>query len=221
MGPRLDADLYEDSRPDLLQSVTGILPEMAGSHVLLGRVGYRSVQRLVLAETNGGVTVGLWPAELKPHALYLYSDSRADRFVGVADEGGWLVQPNPHIAFWLAPVHQRLYLDPSLELRPYVELWEGPGHSWIGGHLRDDLDGSLWPWLKDRGLASDADDGSFEQFLRILASRPQAHLRAGLYAKRIWSQEEVAMRSTSLASEIRTEVNRLLMAIGEPRLPAG
>jgi len=52
--------------------------------------------------------------------------------------------------------------------------------------------------------------------------RRQAHLRAGLYAKREWSREEIAGWPTSqVASEVRAEFNRVLQPIGEPKLPAG
>ncbi len=68
-----------------------------------------------------------------------------------------------------------------------------------------------------------ADDPVLGEFLLLLNSlNRQAHMRAGLYAKREWPREEVEARSTSqLAAEIRAEVNRVLQAIGEPSLPAG
>jgi hypothetical protein len=88
----------------------------------------------VLEDVNGGILAGLWPGELKPHAKYLYSNHRAEEFVSAASEGGWSVHPNAHIAFFQAPSHQRLYLDPVMNLRQYVDLWEGPGWERIGGY---------------------------------------------------------------------------------------
>jgi hypothetical protein len=225
MGAEFGATRYGDPddvrRPELLRQVTGISPEAAGMHVLLRRAGYRSVQRLVLLEVNGGIRAALWPGELKPHAKYLYSDHRAERFVSVALQGAWSVRPNPHIAFFQAPPHQRLYLDPIVDLRQYVELWEGPGWERIRGYSQEELTASLWPWLKERGCATAADDPVFGEFLRLLGGRRLAHLRPGLRAEHVWLRNEVAALSASqLAAEVRAEVNRVLQAIGEPRLPA-
>jgi len=85
------------ARPDLLRQVTGISPDAVGKHAFLKDAGYKSVQRLVLEEVNGGILAGLWLGELKSHAKYLYSNHRAEEFVSAASEGGWSVHPNAHI----------------------------------------------------------------------------------------------------------------------------
>jgi hypothetical protein len=140
--------------------------------------------------------------------------------VDLASEAGWSVYTTPHIAFWQAPAHQRLYLEPRIDLKQYVELWKGSGWSKIGGHPSEDLRGTLWRWLKEQGCASAADDSARDDFLKILAGRQQVHLRPGLYLKREWSVGEVSAWSTvRLATEVRTEVNRALGGIGEPMLP--
>jgi len=223
IGPRLDVHLYDVPNTDLVQRVTGIRPESASGHVSLKDAGFKSIQRLVLANANGGIVAGLWPGELMPHAQFLYSHQRAERLVRAAQEGGWIVRPNPHIGFWQAPTRQRLYLDPTIEVDPYVELWEGPGWGRFGGYSLEELTRSAWPWLKEQGLAEAKDDSVLGEFLLLLSKlkRP-AHLRAGLYAKREWSREELAAWPTSqVASEVRDAVNTLLVAIGEPRFPTG
>jgi hypothetical protein len=227
IGPRVDADLYEVPSSDLVkqvtQQVTGIRPEAASGHAFLKEAGFKSIQRLMLADANGGIVAGLCPGELMRDAQFLYSEHRAEVFVSAAEAGGWLVRPTPHIGFWQSPARQRLYLDPTLALGQYVELWEGPGWGRFGGYSLEDLKRSVWPWLKGQGLATDADDPVLDEFLVLLTSlRRQAHLRAGLYAKREWSREEIAGWPTSqVASEVRAEFNRVLQPIGEPKLPAG
>lgn len=81
----------------------------------------------------------------------------------------------------------------------------------------------MWPWLKEQELATDADDPVFGEFVVSLSRlRRQAHLRAGLYAKREWSSEDIArLPDPQIASEIRAELNRVLGSIGEPTLPVG
>ena len=132
------------------------------------------------------------------------------------------VDPNAHVAFFQAPSHQRLYLDPVMNLRQYVDLWEGPGWERIGGYSQGKLTASLWPWLKEQGCATAADDSVFGEFLRLLGGRRAAHLRPGLRAERMWPRGEVAARpALQLAADVRAEVNRVLRVIGEPSLPAG
>jgi hypothetical protein len=77
----------------------------------------------VLADANGGIVAGLWPGELMRDAQFLYSENRAEAFVTAAEASGWLVRPTPHVAFWQSPPRQRLYLDPTIGLGRYVELW--------------------------------------------------------------------------------------------------
>lgn len=177
-------------------------------------------QRLVPADVNGGIVLGLFPGELKATAQFIYAHHRAEAFVS-AKEGGWRVRPTPHIGFWQAPPRQRLYLDPRIDLERYVALWQGPGWGRFGGYSLEELTRSVWPWLKDQGLAAQEDDAVFGEFLLFLTKlKRQAHLRAGLYAKREWKREEIAAWATPrLASEVRRAVNSVLGAIGEPRFP--
>jgi hypothetical protein len=221
IGPRDDVSIYEVPPTGLLQQITGISVEAEGKHAFLEDAGYKTVQRLTILGVSGGVLAHLFPGELKALAQHLYSDHRAERFVSAALAGGWLVRPNPHIAFFQAPVHQRLYLEPTIDLDQYVRLWEGSGLERIGGYWQGDLTESLWPWLKEQGCAKAEDDAVFGEFLQLLGDRRQAHLRPGLRAERQWPREEVVARGTSLAADVRAEVNRVLQAIDEPRLPAG
>ncbi len=159
LRPRPDRDLYEGvERPELLRQVTGLTPD--GNHVFLQDAGFKSLQRLVFADINGGVLVALYPGELKPHAIYLYSDRHAEAFVGAASEGGWDVESNPHLAFFQAPAHQRLYMEPTIDLAQYVDLWQGPGRERIGGYWPEELRQSLWPWLKEQGVRRAKTTGS-------------------------------------------------------------
>ena len=223
IGPRQDEHLYDVPNVDLAQRVTGIEPERVSGHPFLKDAGFRSLQRLVLADVNGGIVVGLLPGELTANARFLYSDGRAQTFVRKAEEGGWQVDPNPHIGFWQAPVRQRLYLETKLDPMSYVALWQDPKDRHFGGYWPDELARSVWPWLKDQRLATPADDPVFGEFLLLLnKQKRQAHLRAGLRANRNWSREDVAATTASqLALEVRDAVNALLGAIGEPAFPIG
>lgn len=217
IGPG-DIDLYESPRPELLRRIAGVEPEPAGTHVMLASFGIRSTQRLALSDVGGGVVVAFWPAELKPQAEYLYSDGRGSAMVSAAVERGWKVWAVPQLAFRSSPPSRRLYMEPDIDPAEYVRRWEGLDARWIGQHDREELRPVVWPWLKERGYASDADDGVLEQFLPILGRRP-AHLRPALRFHRRWDRNELAsLPEDEVARIARDEVNAVLGAAGEPPL---
>jgi hypothetical protein len=224
MAARIGADdlvFFETPRPDLLREVSGIEPEAPGTHVLLdGDAHVRSTQRLALADFGGGVVVGLWPAELKSQAEYLYRDGRASAMIAAARERRWTVEGSPQLAFYNSRPAQRLYLRPTVSAEEYVRRWEGGDGRRIGQHSRDEVQRSLWPWLKERGYASASDDGVLDDFLAILGRRP-AHLRPGMRLRRHWDAgalRELGGRA-EIARAIRRDVNLILGAAGEPVLP--
>ena len=216
-----ESHLFTTPRPGLLREVSGIEPGAGGLSVFLEEHGVRSTQRLSLADVGGGVVVGLWPAELKPQAQYLYADGRAGALIAAARKRRWSVEANPHLAFHTAPGERRLYLNPEVDAGDYARRWEAEDGGWIGQYTADEVRATLWPWLKERRYAEDADDELLEAFLPLLGRRA-AHLRAGLKLLRRWDPEAVrdlGGRSV-LAPVIRSDVDRILGAAGEPPLPA-
>ena len=92
-------DLRGDPRPELLTSVARVQPEPGCDWVHLGRLGFRSTQRLWIGDVPGGVMAGTWPAELKPQARYLYGRGLGSALVAAAKRSrvdGRAVAP-PHI----------------------------------------------------------------------------------------------------------------------------
>jgi O-acetyl-ADP-ribose deacetylase len=160
-----------------------------------------------------------WPAEMKPQALYLYSQGRAQRLLEAAEAGGWHVDPRPHLAFRNAGARLRLYINPTMSARDYVEGWSGPDLGRLGAHPPDTVRAELWPWLRTRRYASGEDDELLEPFLRRLGKR-DAHLRPGLRLLRRWPINEVASLEErgGLVSTLRDEVNRILCSVGDPAL---
>ena len=153
-------DLLGDPRPELLIDVARVQPGPGRDWVDLGRLGFRSTQRLWIGDVAGGVAVATWPAELKPQACYLYCGGLGSALVAAAIERGWAVEPSPHIAFRTASAGRRLYMRPSVAPLDYVACWEDEDAlSRIGGnYARWAVEHELWPWLKQRGFADDGDD---------------------------------------------------------------
>jgi len=212
--------VHASPRPDLLRLATGIEPEPSLDHVRLDRHSdIRSTQRIAVADVGGSVIAGFWPAELKPQAQYLYSRDRGRALIQEARARGWSVTPSPHLAFYTSPPHQRLYMTPDLAAEEYARRWEGPDGDMIGQHEREEVRQTVWPWLKERGYASDKHDDVLEEFLGILGRR-EAHLRPGFRVKRQWPSAEVRARSAhQLAAAIRQDLEAILGAAGEPALP--
>ena len=117
-------DLFGEPRPELLTEVARVQPEADGEWVHLGRLGFRSTQRLRISDLAGGVAIATWPAELAPQARYLYGRGLGSALVAVAIERGWMVEPSPHIAYHTAPPSRRLYMRPSIAPFEYAARWE-------------------------------------------------------------------------------------------------
>jgi hypothetical protein len=153
--------------------VTGVEPEQSGRYARLKGAGVRSTQRLGLGDVGGGVAVFTWPAELREQARYLYNGRRGPRLLQAAAAGGWDVDTRPHLGFWLSRGVDRLYVNPapSMTVELYVVRWAGPDGEKIGGHHVDAVRDELWPWLLERGYATDDDTELVEPFLERVAAR--------------------------------------------------
>ena len=209
IGPD-DLDIYESPRPSLLREISGLEPVEKGSHVLLEAV--RSTQRLAAGDVGGTVWLGLWPAELKEQAVYLYGRHLARPMLSSALSQGWTAAATPQLAFRNSQSALRLYLAVDTDPLEYARRWEDGDLSWVGAHSRADVNRKVWPWLKSRGYASDEDDRVLEDWLTSCLGRRDAFLRPGLRLKRRCEPED------SPAS-LRREINAILAAAGEPSLP--
>lgn len=217
------SDLHLLDTPDdgLLREVTGFDLEPSGHALLDEGAGVRSTQRLALGNVGGGIVVFTWPAELQPQAKYLYKGDRARRLLAAAAEGNWEVDPRPHLAFWLSSPEERVYLNPTLEPKEYVECWSGPDRSYIRQHDAASVRTELWPWLLERGYASPEDEPMLGPYLNRLKTRKRpAHLRPGLRLLRRWNRDDVdALKDqNALAGEIRNAINHLLESVDDPPL---
>ena len=115
-------------------------------------------------------------------------------------------------------------MKPGVDALDYAARWERGDLRRVGQHTAAEVRRVLWPWLKQRGYASDRDDPVLEEFLtRQLGKRP-AYLRAGLRLKGRWDADADAVARAGgrrgLAATIRADVNAILGAAGEPPLPA-
>lgn len=227
----------------LLREATGIKPERAGLvHVRLDTaLGVASLQRAALdvEDTRTGapsrahpeeheqagerLTLHLWPGELKRQAEHLYSHGHAESLCELLEREGedWRVQPQPLLGFRNAPVRTRVYLTCELDPAEYARRWQGEDWKKVGAHHRNHIRPDLWPWLLERGYASERDAARLDPFLHALGRR-FAHLRPSIHVSRSWSwgQAEVLDDEGRLPGEIRDALNNVLSLLDEPLLPS-
>jgi hypothetical protein len=209
----------------LLREATGIVPERAGLvHVRLDvALGVACLQRAALDIEEERLTLHLWPGELKAQAEHLYAGGHAENLCELLDEddcGAWQVKPQPLLGFRNAPVRTRVYLTCGLDPAEYVRRWQGEDWKQVGAHHRNKIRGELWPWLLERGYASEHDTARLDQFLHALGRR-FAHLRPSIHLSRSWDWNEAERLDDEglLPGEIHDALNRVLGLLEEPQLP--
>jgi hypothetical protein len=207
----------------LLREATGIVPERAGLvHVRLDvALGVSSLQRAVLDIEDERLTLHLWPGELKAQAEHLYAGGHAESLCELLgqDGGAWQVEPQPLLGFRNAPVRTRVYLTCRLDPAEYARRWQGEDWKQVGAHHRNHILPDLWPWLLERGYASERDRARLDPFLHALGRR-FAHLRPTIHVSRSWGWNEAERLDDEglLRGEIHEALNRVLGLLEEPRL---
>lgn len=218
-----ELDLIGDPYPQLLIDVARVQPQPSGEWVHLeNRLGFRSTQRLRISALADSVVVTTWPAELARQATYLYRRGLGSALVAAARERGWTVEPSPHIAYYSASPSRRLYMKPLVTPLEYVACWEDEDAlARVGNHTRENVEHELWPWLKQRKFADDADDTVLARFLDELPHRLAAQLRPGLRFRRVWTPAETTELDSTLAEAIRSDFDAVFAVADEPALSTG
>ena len=207
----------------LLREATGVRPERAGLvHVRLDlALGVASLQRAALDIDEERLTLHLWPGELKPQAEHLYSAGHAASLCELlkVEEENWLLQPQPLLGFRNAPVRTRLYMTCNLDPAEYARRWQGEDWKKVGAHHRNHIRDELWPWLIERGYASERDAARLEPFMHALGRR-FAHLRPSIHVSRSWEWSEAERLDDEglLPGQIRDALNRVLTLLDEPNV---
>jgi hypothetical protein len=211
----------------LLRRATGVEEVRPGGSggaeaMLDAALGTRCVQRLMLSREGDELVLAIAAGELKPQALAFYGSARAARAVTLANREGWTASPSLYLGYRGAQTQaQRLYPTCRLSLDEYVRRWSEEDQEHIGAYRHDKVRTELWPWLKERGYASQEDDRHLDEFLDGLGRR-DAHLRPRVEITRrwAWAEAEQLDEREQLASELREATAELLSALKEPSLPS-
>ena len=226
MTARIGADgleIFGAPRPELLADVVPVQLEQGGEWADIedcqDRPGFRSTQRLWISDVADGVAVATWPAEKGTQARYLYGRKLGSALVTAATNRGWKVEPSPHLAFFNSPPSSRLYMEClSIEPLDYVAYWEEKGALSRVRYAPEDVEHSLWPWLKERGLANDDDDTELRRFLDEVLHMPKVDMRPGLRFRRVWTFAQMAELGSAFGETIRLEFDAVFAAAHEPSL---
>lgn len=207
-----------------MHDVRPVMPPAVGGVTMLDdAIGTVSTQRLCLEQQGDTLILRTWLAELKPQAKALYRTERAPRLIKLLSEpdAAWHARPNVHLAFRNAAAPLRLYPHCHLDPIQYIVRWSGDDFALVGGHPREDLRSTLWPWLQRRQYAGPEDDDQVDGFLDRLGHR-DVHLRPSLEVTRFWRWVEAVELDERgrLNADVRSAVADLLSTLNEP-LPPG
>jgi hypothetical protein len=209
--------MREGDLPSALTEATGLPLEGRGLHVK--PPGARCIQRLSIRLDGDRVTLSTFPAELQDQARAFYGDpSHVARVLDLAASEPWRVRPNGHLSYWLAAPERRWYFaHGTLGAADYMHRWQEDLPA-VHAYHRGDVITELWPWLLRRGYVGEEDRPAMEEFLA--RSRPDVHLRPGVWISRRWALVEAQRlhEGGALAREIRAAVDVLLATLGEPPL---
>jgi hypothetical protein len=208
-----DLDLFVSGHEALLRAISGIAPSSTRPHVLLKPHGVRSMQRLAAGDLGGRPLLALWPAELKEQAAYLYGGRLARPMIEAARAHGWSAKPSPHIAFRNAGPAVRLYMKVELDASDYAARWEEGDLDWVGAYSPREVRRVLWPWLRSRGYVTEQDGMILSEWISSYLGNRDGFMRAGLSLKRECGADPDP-------DALRSEVDAILAAAGEPALPA-
>lgn len=101
-----------------------------------------------------------------------------------------------------------------------MRRWSEEDLARIGAFSHDRVRTELWPWLLDRGYASEQDTSHLDAFLDRLG-RCDAHLHARVSIARSWTWSDAEHLDTrgALVGELREAITTLLATLQEPPLP--
>ncbi|UJA20954.1 hypothetical protein HJD18_12525 [Thermoleophilia bacterium SCSIO 60948] len=194
----------------------------SGAELLIERS--RSTQRIALEALEGYLVLSTWPSELKGQAVTFYTSDRCERLLELVDSAPdvWRGRPNPHLGFWNA--RSPLYLSSSFDagdLSEYIAQWRDDVGRLLHGVDGEVMRTAIWPTLKARGYASDADDKGLTTFIDALGKR-KGMVRPGIEVRRYWpwTEAERLDEEGRLSDEIRTAIEEVLTALREP-IPTG
>jgi len=169
----------------------------------------------------GHIHLGMWPAEIQTQYKPFYSDpKKVEAIISLADSEGWKINSNFHIAYWHAQPAHRWYphLGEPAEVRQWIDdIPRGRANA----RSREEIeDTSFRRWLVERGLAHENELPTLDEWLNDHPTVKQFFIRPGVQVVKTWPLTDTvaANRSRELVAEVHEAIDRVLSALGEPKL---
>lgn len=180
-----------------------------------------AVDRVNMEVDGGNIYLGMWPAEVQTQYTRFYSDpKKVEAVIALADSEGWKVNSNFHIAYWHAQPAHRWY--PHLREPGYVRQWivdfrRGRARARSRQEVEDP---SFRRWLVERGYATESELPTLDDWLNNHPTVEQFFIRPGVQVLRTWPLTDTVApdRRSEFVAEVREAIDRVLSALGEPRL---
>jgi hypothetical protein len=200
-------------------------PLLSGADVKFPGKQIVAIERVSMWLDGETVCLSTWPGELQAQYKRVYSyPEKVERLIALGAEDGWQLNANFHLAYRFAKPHQRWYPGRQLTGPMYVRQWiDDYRDGRAGGRSREQIDyPSFRTWLVGRGYARPDELGTLDEWLNELSAGIQFHIRPGAEIMRMWVTADALApeRTTKFAGDVRTAIDRMLAALGEPRLGA-
>jgi hypothetical protein len=198
-------------------------PLMPGASVKFPEDQVLTVDRANMWVDAGRTHLGMWPAEVQTQYKLFYSDpKKVEAVVSLADSEGWKVNSNFHIAYWHAQPAHRWY--PHLGGSARVHQWiDDIRRGRANARTRQEIeDPRFRRWLVERGFADENELPTLDEWLNDHPTVKQFFIRPGVQVLKIWPLADTvaADRSGELVAEVHEAIDRVLSALGEPKLSA-
>jgi hypothetical protein len=181
------------------------------------------VDRVAMWVDGGNVYLCMWPAEVQTQYTRFYpTPKKVEAVIALDDSDGWEVNSNFHIAYWHALPAHRWYphLGEPANVRQWIADFRG-GRA--GARSRQEVeDPSFRRWLAESGYATKSELATLDDWLNSHPTVEQFFIRPGVQVRRTLSLADVVApdRRNEFVAEVREAIDRVLSALGEPKLSA-
>jgi hypothetical protein len=211
----------------VIANATGLSAEIGGDGVMVKFLPDQvvAIQRAALLIDGVDIRLRMWPAELAPQYKFVYSaPNKVEALIALADEPGWEVKANFHLAYWLAAPDKRWYPRRHLSGPTYVRQWIDDFHDHRAGRrpAEEIKDPGFRHWLVERCYASESELATLDQWADDLP-RDHFDIRPSIEISRSWQIVDAVERDRTgkFVQEVREGINQVLAALGERQLDVG
>lgn len=198
-------------------------PLMPGASVKFPEDRVLTLDRANMWVAAGQVHLGMWPAEVQTQYRPFYADpQKVEAVISLADNEGWKVNSNFHIAYWHAQPAHRWY--PHLGEPAQIRQWmDDVPYGRANAKSRQEIeDTSFRRWLVERSLAHVDELPTLDEWLNDHPTVTQFFIRPGVQVLRTWPLPDTiaANLRDELVAEVHEAIDGVLSALREPQLSA-